>query len=491
MTDDIDRQQRWICSPPGRRASSDPHRAVLAEALREALRRGQLHLAYQPQVAFSSGAIVGVEALLRWHHPVHGEVSPSIFVPIAEEAGLIGPIGDWVLERACAAAAGWQRAGLPPVRMMINVSAWQLRDGRFAQRIGQVLARTGLQPRRLGLELTETALIGDTGDVAAQLARLRRLGVEIALDDFGTGHSSLTCLSRLPLDAVKIDRSLVPSVDSDALPITRAIIAMAHSLGLRVVAEGVETEGQLELLATNRCDVFQGYHFCAPVPAGPMEAMLRAGRRMPVLERRRTACTRTVLLVDDERWVLDRLRQQLPLRFGETIRIEAFDDPHAALARLRGPQVDIVVSDLLMPGVDGITVMNRAKELQPAAVRMMLLGPADLARIIEDERQVDVYRYLTKPWTGEQLLKHFDAALAQADRARAGQVLDETLLDEASRPGAETLELLDLEAAEPGITRVARGPMDEVVLPSQLMTLPGDLWTPEAARDAGPRWRSF
>ena len=211
MTDDIDRQQRWICSPPGRRASSDPHRALLAEALRDALRRGQLHLAYQPQVAFSSGAIVGVEALLRWHHPVHGEVSPSIFVPIAEEAGLIGPIGDWVLERACAAAAGWQRAGLPPVRMMINVSAWQLRDGRFAQRIGQVLARTGLQPRRLGLELTETALIGDTGDVAAQLARLRRLGVEIALDDFGTGHSSLTCLSRLPLDAVKIARSCPPS----------------------------------------------------------------------------------------------------------------------------------------------------------------------------------------------------------------------------------------------------------------------------------------
>ena len=153
---------------------------------------------HQPQVAFSSGEIVGIEALLRWHHPVHGEVSPAIFVPIAEEAGLIGPIGDWVLERACAAAAAWQRAGLPATRMTINVSAWQLRDGRFAQRIAQVLDRTGLEPRRLGLELTETALMGDTGEAAAQLAVLRRLGVEIALDDFGTGHSSLTCLSRLP-----------------------------------------------------------------------------------------------------------------------------------------------------------------------------------------------------------------------------------------------------------------------------------------------------
>jgi EAL domain-containing protein (putative c-di-GMP-specific phosphodiesterase class I)/CheY-like chemotaxis protein len=492
MTEDIDRQQRWICNPPARHASCDPHRAALAEALRDALRAGQLHLAYQPQVAFSSGEIVGIEALLRWHHPVHGEVSPAIFVPIAEEAGLIGPIGDWVLERACAAAAAWQRAGLPATRMMINVSAWQLRGGRFAQRIAQVLAGTGLEPRRLGLELTETALMGDTGEVAAQLTVLRKLGVEIALDDFGTGHSSLTCLSRLPLDAVKIDRSLVPTAtgNSDALPITRAIIAMAHSLGLKAVAEGVETEGQLELLAANRCDAFQGYHFSAPVPAGAMGAMLRAGRRMPVLERRRAARTRTVLLVDDERWVLDRLRQQLPLRFGETIRVEAFQDPQEALTRLRGPHVDVVVSDLLMPGVDGITVMNRAKELQPAAVRMMLLGPADLARIVDDERQVDVYRYLTKPWTGEQLLKHFDAALAQADRTRGEQVLDEAL-GQASRPGAATLELLDLEAAEPGLTRVARGTMDEVVLPSQLMTMPGDLWTADAARDAGPRWRSF
>src|SRR5688572_1577091 len=122
MTDDIDHQQRWICNPPARHASCDPHRAALAEALRDALRAGQLHLAYQPQVAFSSGEIVGIEALLRWHHPEHGEVSPAIFVPIAEEAGLIGPIGDWVLERACAAAAAWQRAGLPATRMMINVS---------------------------------------------------------------------------------------------------------------------------------------------------------------------------------------------------------------------------------------------------------------------------------------------------------------------------------------------------------------------------------
>ena len=228
MTDDIDRQQRWICGPPGRRASSDPHRAALAEALRDALRRGQLHLAYQPQVAFSSGEIVGIEALLRWHHPVHGEVSPSVFVPIAEEAGLIGPIGNWVLDRACAAAAAWQRAGLPAARMMINVSAWQLRDGRFAQRIVDALARTGLEPRRLGLELTETALMDDTGDVAAQLARLRRLGVEIALDDFGTGHQPH--LPVTPAAGRREDRPLARTRRhrrQRRAAHTRAIIAMA------------------------------------------------------------------------------------------------------------------------------------------------------------------------------------------------------------------------------------------------------------------------
>jgi CheY-like chemotaxis protein len=222
------------------------------------------------------------------------------------------------------------------------------------------------------------------------------------------------------------------------------------------------------------------------VGAPEIEAMLHAGRRLPMLERRRAAHVRTVMVVDDERWVVDRLRQQLPWRFGDTIRVEAFTDARAALDRLRGPRIDVLVSDLLMPGVDGIALMNHARELQPAAVRMMLLGPSDLARVIDDERQVDVFRYLTKPWTGERLLVHFDAALAKAERLRGEEVLDEGIRAAPAVPCAVTLELLNLEAVEPGITAVARGPMDEVLLPSQLMTLPGDLWTMDEMAAALP-----
>ncbi len=263
---------------------ADPERLRLESALRHALRDEQFELHYQPQVDLRRGRIVGVEALLRWHHPTLGNIAPDRFIPIAEETGLIVAIGEWVLRRAMQQAASWQRAGLPPLRMAVNLSARQLLQPDLARRIEDLLAVTGLDPRQFGVEVTESMLIANFEHAVAHLRALRALGVEVSLDDFGTGYSSLSYLRRLPVDVVKIDRSLVPDVTAPAedVSITRAIITMAHQLQMKVLAEGVESEGQAALLAANRCDQMQGYWFSAALPAAKLETMLREGRRIDV-----------------------------------------------------------------------------------------------------------------------------------------------------------------------------------------------------------------
>lgn len=254
----------------------DREALLIESSLRRAIERRELSLAYQPQVEVASGAIVGAEALLRWNHPILGNVSPARFIPIAEETGQIGAIGRWVIETACETAAAWQRAKLPPLRLWVNVSAYQLRQPGLAGQIEAALRSSGLDATRLGIELTEAVLIDGDGPAIAQLRRLHALGVAIALDDFGTGYSSLGYLSRMPVDVVKIDRSLVPAIpgDTKAMAISAAIVAMAHGLGIKALAEGVESEQQLELMASISCDLFQGYHCSPAVPAETFVRML-------------------------------------------------------------------------------------------------------------------------------------------------------------------------------------------------------------------------
>lgn len=269
----------------------DPERLALETELRHALRDEQLEVHYQPQIDLSHGRIMGVEALLRWLHPTLGRISPDRFIPIAEETGLILSIGDWVLRRAMEQAAAWQRAGLPPLRVAVNLSARQLLQPDLARRVEGLLAVTGLDPRLFGVEVTETMLIANFDQAVQHLRALRALGVEVSLDDFGTGYSSLSYLRRLPVDVVKIDRSLVPDVAAPAedVSITRAIITMAHQLQMKVLAEGVESEGQAALLAANQCDQIQGYWFSAALPAPAVETMLRDGRQIdPALLGRRS-----------------------------------------------------------------------------------------------------------------------------------------------------------------------------------------------------------
>ena len=244
-------------------------RITLESELREALRRGQLELHYQPQLDIESGTLVGAEALLRWRHPQFEQVSPARFIPVAEDSGLILSIGAWVLAQACAQAKAWIDQGLPLQRIAVNVAGPQLERKGLLNVVGRILAETGLEPDKLELEVTETFVMSRPEHALDTLAALRKLGVGIAIDDFGTGYSSLSHLKRLPIDKLKIDRSFITDLpdDTDAAAITRAVIAMGQSLGLKVLAEGVETEAQRDFVLREGCMVAQGYLFGRPVPA--------------------------------------------------------------------------------------------------------------------------------------------------------------------------------------------------------------------------------
>jgi EAL domain-containing protein (putative c-di-GMP-specific phosphodiesterase class I) len=249
----------------------------LEASLRRALERDELVLHYQPRVEIASGRIVGVEALVRWEHPELGRISPVEFIPLAEETGLIVPIGEWILERACAQNRLWQQAGLAPIRMAVNLSSVQFRQRGLYETVTRILGATKLDPRWLELELTESLLIRDSESAIDIVKRFKSLGVHLSIDDFGTGYSSLSYLKRLPIDALKIDQSFVremTSSQSDAALVT-AIILMGQSLRLRVVAEGVETKSQLGLLRVLCCDEIQGYLVSRPVGADDMTKLLR------------------------------------------------------------------------------------------------------------------------------------------------------------------------------------------------------------------------
>jgi diguanylate cyclase (GGDEF)-like protein/PAS domain S-box-containing protein len=251
-------------------------RMQIESGLRHALGNGELVLHYQPKFEIGSSRLVGAEALVRWKHPQRGMVPPSDFIPLAETTGLIVQVGEWVLEQACAQAAIWQRAGLPPFRLAVNVSAREF-TGSLPVRVEDTLRRYSLDPARLELEITESTLMHDIDDVIAIMDRISALGVALSLDDFGTGYSSLSYLKRFPIDTLKIDRSFTTGIPVDAsdCAIASTIIGMGRKLGHRVIAEGVETLDQLDFLRQAGCDEVQGYLYGKPLPADEFEIGLR------------------------------------------------------------------------------------------------------------------------------------------------------------------------------------------------------------------------
>jgi diguanylate cyclase (GGDEF)-like protein/PAS domain S-box-containing protein len=251
-------------------------RMQIESGLRHALGNGELVLHYQPKFEIGSGRVVGAEALVRWKHPQRGMVPPSEFIPLAETTGLIVQVGEWVLEQACAQAAIWQRAGLPPFRLAVNVSAREF-TGSLPSRLDETLQRYRLDPQWLELEITESTLMHDIEDVIGIMDRISALGVALSLDDFGTGYSSLSYLKRFPIDTLKIDRSFTTGIPIDAsdCAIASTIIGMGRKLGHRVIAEGVETLDQLDFLRQAGCDEVQGYLYGKPLPAEDFERSLR------------------------------------------------------------------------------------------------------------------------------------------------------------------------------------------------------------------------
>jgi EAL domain-containing protein (putative c-di-GMP-specific phosphodiesterase class I) len=252
--------------------------------LRRAIERQELRLLYQPIVDVRSTAITGFETLLRWQHHELGILNPARFIPLAEDSGLIGSIGEWVLSAACAECLSWQvnTPGAPPITLAVNVSVRQLKQERFWEMIENTLSRVGLAAHQLGIELTESAVMDDPDTAIKVLNRIRRLGVRIAIDDFGTGYCSLSYLKQLPIDAIKIDLSFVRDIGEvkDNEAIIKAIIGLAGNLGLRVIAEGVETADQAAFLRLHRCDFMQGYYFSEPIDQIAVGRLLTKGLKV-------------------------------------------------------------------------------------------------------------------------------------------------------------------------------------------------------------------
>jgi EAL domain-containing protein (putative c-di-GMP-specific phosphodiesterase class I) len=249
--------------------------------LRRAIERGELRVHYQPLIDLTTDRIVGFEALVRWQHPVRGLVPPLSFIPLAEETGLIIPLGKWVLETACRQAMRWRdaRPEGPQLMMSVNLSARQFVQPDLVDQVDAILTETGLDPSTLELEITESVVMDQSEVGIRSLQRLRDMGVRLVLDDFGTGYSSLAYLKHLPLDTIKIDRTFVAGLDGEAdRSIVEAVIALAHGLRISVVAEGIETEAQFEILRTMGCDVGQGYLFARPLPEAEAARLLGPGR---------------------------------------------------------------------------------------------------------------------------------------------------------------------------------------------------------------------
>ncbi len=410
-----DRYQRFAAEMEAQLQS----RVDNGEALRQALERGEFRVVYQPKVSLSTDAITGVEALLRWHHPTRGPIPPLDFIPIAEETGLIIPIGRWVMEQVCRDAQRWS-AVLPggrPLAVAVNVSPRQFEPG-LAETFSAIMARAGTDPASMCLEVTESVLMRDAELAVTTLHKLKSIGVRISLDDFGTGFSSLAYLTRFPLDEIKIDKSFVDGLgtDPEATAIVAAVMGMAHALEFHVVAEGVETAAQLAQLRTLGCDEGQGYYFARPTTADAISSLLTTrpsaapGRAPAVTDvaPQRLSSGR-VLVVDDAADVRGLARSSLTA-VGFDVQEAGSGEEALTLARQFGP--DCVVLDVNLPGVSGLEVCRllRADPAHEALTIVMLSGDADPAEKV----QAFSYRaddYMVKPFSPRDLVSRVRASM--------------------------------------------------------------------------------
>ncbi len=375
-------------------------RLRLEADLGHAIERGEMALHYQPQISLAMGNISGYEALLRWQHPELGPISPALFIPLAEEIGLINKIGLWVLNTACHQNQAWIDAGLPLLPVAVNVSPYQLQHSDLVGAVRTALSSSGLPAAGLELEITESAFLGDLAKVLEIVKGIKQLGVLLALDDFGTGYSSLSHLSILPFDKIKIDQSFIHDVTSNPInaAIVNATIAMGRSLNMTVLAEGVENEAQLKFLRSRQCEAMQGWLFSKALPAEQLGAMIRTGNGLKVSADGTAA--ETLLIVDDEQNILNALRRLLRR---EKYQILTASSPAEGFDLLARQPVQVIISDQRMPEMNGTEFLSRVKQLYPDTVRIVLSGYTDIETLTNAINHGAIYRYLIKPWDDEVL----------------------------------------------------------------------------------------
>ncbi|WP_162888746.1 EAL domain-containing protein [Dechloromonas sp. HYN0024] len=387
-------------------------RLGLEAALRQALQNNELTVYYQPQISLDTGNMIGMEALLRWTTPAFGPVSPAEFIPIAEETGLILPIGEWVLRTACRQVRQWLDLGLASLRIAVNLSSRQFRQANLVGIVSQCLTETGLPAGALELEITESALIDEVDEAIIQCRALKSLGIKISLDDFGTGYSSLAYISRFPFDKIKIDQSFVRDITENPVnaAIANAAIVLARSLNLSVLAEGVETEAQASFLRSRRCDAMQGYLFSRPVPAAEFEQLLASGKRMQFNDKLQES-QQTLLIVDDERNILTALTRLLRR---ESFNILTAQSPAEAFEHLAKQPVQVILSDQRMPEMSGTEFFARVRQLYPDTLRIVLTGYTDLESVTGAINRGAIYKFLTKPWDDDILREQIREAFRKA-----------------------------------------------------------------------------
>ncbi len=402
-------------------------RLNLEIALRRAIDNEEFLLHYQPKVQVNTGRIVGAEALIRWNRPGHGMVPPVEFIPLLEETGLIVPVGTWVIGAACRQIAAWMRSSVGPLCISVNVSSRQFVNEDLEEKIVAALQQSGIKPELLELEITESSLMSNGERTITILRNLKGLGVKLSIDDFGTGYSSLSYLKRFPLDRLKIDIAFIREITTnpDDAAIALATISMAHSLKLRVVAEGVETESQLAYLRRHLCDEIQGYYFSRPVPPEEFEHMLLQGKRLPKALESGLPQRQTLLILDDEPNVLASLQRMVRRDGYHTLKAQTPDEAFELLALHR---VQVIMCDQRMPRMSGTEFLSKVKDLYPDTIRIVLSGYTELESILDAVNRGSVYRFYTKPWDDEVLCSNIREAFqhhwllygaAEADKAGA------------------------------------------------------------------------
>ncbi len=380
-------------------------RVYLRNELQKAIEAQSLQLYYQPQVDAHSGRVTGYEALMRWQHPERGFIAPILFIPVAEDTGQIIPMSEWAITTACQQARQLFDLGWKNQVMAVNISPMQFQRVNFVDFVKATLEQTRLPAELLELEITESVLMDNAEKAIETLHALKAIGVHIAIDDFGTGFSSLSYLKRLPIDKVKIDRSFVGEIISDRsdAAIAQGIISMAHHLGLKVIAEGVENEPQVDFLKRNQCDEFQGYYFAKPMPFRDLEVFLiEQQARLQLLRPANSinAGGRTLLLLDDEVNILRALSRVLRRDGYQILMARNAQDAFALLAK---HDVHVILSDQRMPEMNGTEFLSRVKDLYPDTVRIVLSGYTDLKSVTDAINQGAIYKFLTKPWDDKEL----------------------------------------------------------------------------------------